>query len=65
MPEQGLDHPEPMPDTPPADTLPDFTARMGPYADALGGLGRGSTCTSDGQLAVTVAQEGLIRVTRR
>ena len=36
VPEEGLDHQAPMPDTPPPEDLPDFEARMGPYADALG-----------------------------
>jgi acyl-CoA thioesterase-2 len=36
VPEDGLSHQAPMPDTPAADDLPDFQARMGPYAEALG-----------------------------
>jgi acyl-CoA thioesterase-2 len=36
VPEEGLDHQAPMPETPPPDELPDFEERMGPYADALG-----------------------------
>jgi acyl-CoA thioesterase-2 len=36
VPEDGLSHQAPMPDTPPADELPDFRERMGPYAEALG-----------------------------
>ena len=35
-----------------------------PSASAGRGLGRGSIFTTDGRLAVTVVQEGLIRVTR-
>jgi acyl-CoA thioesterase-2 len=36
VPEEGLDHQAPMPDTPPPEDLPDFEARMRPYAEALG-----------------------------
>jgi len=36
VPEEGLSHQDPMPDTPPAEELPDFTTRMGPYAEAIG-----------------------------
>jgi acyl-CoA thioesterase-2 len=35
-----------------------------PSASEGRGLGRGSIFTADGRLAVTVVQEGLIRVTR-
>jgi acyl-CoA thioesterase-2 len=36
VPEEGLDHQESMPDTPPPDSLPDFQERMEPFAEALG-----------------------------
>ncbi len=36
VPEEGLEHEAPMPEVPAPDTLPDFQARMGPYAEALG-----------------------------
>ncbi len=36
VPEDGLSHQAPMPETPAADDLPDFQQRMGPYAEALG-----------------------------
>ena len=36
VPEVGLEHQAPMPDTPAAEDLPDFQERMGPYAEALG-----------------------------
>jgi acyl-CoA thioesterase-2 len=35
-PEEGLDHQAPMPDAPPAEGLPDFDERMGPYREVLG-----------------------------
>jgi acyl-CoA thioesterase-2 len=36
VPEEGLEHQAPMPETPPPEDLPDFEERMGPYAEALG-----------------------------
>ena len=34
--EEGLEHQLPMPDVPPAESLPDFRTRMGPYVERLG-----------------------------
>jgi acyl-CoA thioesterase-2 len=34
--EEGLEHQAPMPDSPPAESLPDFQTRMEPYAEVLG-----------------------------
>ena len=36
VPEEGLDHQAPIPQVPPPEDLPDFQARMAPYAEALG-----------------------------
>jgi acyl-CoA thioesterase-2 len=36
VPEEGLEHQAPMPETTPPEELPDFKERMGPYQDTLG-----------------------------
>lgn len=36
VPEDGLEHQDPMPEAPPPDDLPDFKERMGPFAATLG-----------------------------
>jgi len=36
VPEEGLEHQDPMPDTPPPESLPDFKTRMAPYQESLG-----------------------------
>ncbi len=37
VPEDGLDHADPMPEVPPPDELPDFRTRLAAFADVLGG----------------------------
>ncbi|MFZ6004223.1 MAG: acyl-CoA thioesterase II [Actinomycetota bacterium] len=36
VPEEGLDHQDPMPESPRPEDLPDFKERMSPYAEAMG-----------------------------
>src|SRR6187431_1510402 len=36
VPEEGLEHEAPMPEVPDPEALPDFQARMAPYADKMG-----------------------------
>jgi acyl-CoA thioesterase-2 len=36
VPEEGLDHQDPMPDAPPPESLPDVVERMRPYVEQLG-----------------------------